>query len=158
MRLWYITGIYLLNKNLCSRFIWNPPPKNAKIQLSEKKANVNGFLGCWTSLAYWISICRGSTINYLEEGPTFLSTKILLLHDNCRDHKANKVIELRDQLYSFSLALSDLFLFKNLQKYHRGTRFTFYEEPNCRKILFRVGKNILEVWDNWKKCISVEGR
>ena len=164
----------------------SPPPKKAKTQFSGKKLMATVF---WDAKGVLLIeyMPRGSTINGEAYGNTIKNLKTaleekrphsypqknLLLHDNCRVHKANKVqqiindcgfIELRHPPYSPDLAPSDFFLFKNLKKHLRGKRFASDEEleeaveeyfAGLPKQFFSEGMGQLE--KRWNKCISVEG-
>lgn len=164
----------------------SPPPKKAKTQASAGKLMATIF---WDNEGIlWIEYMqKGSTINadvYKEtiqnvkvairqKRPSNVAQKTLLLHDNCRVHKAHKVreeinncgfVELRHPPYSPDLAPSDFYLFPKLKKHLRGRQFSSDEElketiseffEGLPKEFFSEGIALLE--KRWTKCVSVKG-
>ena len=87
--------------------------------------------------SYYASITERLCSAILEKCRGKVSDGVLLLHDNALIHKYNIVqaairkaafIELNDRAYSPDIALSDYYLFSNLEKFVRGKNFSRDDE------------------------------
>lgn len=164
----------------------SPPPKKAKTQFSGGKVMATVF---WDAEGILLIeyMPKGTTITgnvykdtiknlkaaIHEKRPHNYAQKTLLLHDNCRVHKARIVQEVINECgfkelqhppYSPDLAPCDYYLFSKLKKHLRGRRFLSNDDlenavesyfAELPKEFFFEGIALLE--KRWNKCVTVNG-